>query len=393
MEFTIFYSWQSERADASEFIRRQLEDCCRNLSERLHVGITVKDADADNRGSYNINTAVIAGIRDADIVVADLTPTSHGDDGRANPNANSLYEYAYACAWKGFEDVIAVTDVSRDSTRNMPFDWNHNSLVTFNGVGDGRLADALTTAVERIVMAKLLPTLHWPTTVFFSKRMSESFPGLRGLREYTDQHDIKMHLDALFRHPIVFGEAIDREGDRQPVWWFRGGSCEAIVSYRVLKNGIYLLNGNEFRIRRIIAFGCPQRPYSEYVYIETEGLPPVVDKSITKEYIERITKDLGYCDEEYGVVKAGGMEINVSAAEFDDGHAEINGEIVRIGENSERRCRFLASYNFVVCAKFSAINCHEFDLRSRPIFEGILNGTVPFEELHNLIASLQKPHY
>ena len=393
MNYTIFFSWQSENAAITDFIRNLLSDCCFELSKEFGITIEVKESDTDNRGSYNINAAVINGIENADIIVADLTPTSHGQDGRANPNSNSLYEYAFACAKKGFENVIAIVDVSQDSTRNMPFDWNHNALVTLDGTGDTNVKESLRNAIRKIVSAKLTPTLYSATTTFFAKRISESFPGVRGLREYTDPHEIKKHLDNLFRHPITFGEVIDDEGDHEPIWWFRGGSSESIGSYRVLKNGIYLIGGNEFKIKRIIVFECHQRYYSEYIYFETEPLPPVVEKSLTEDRIKEITQDLGHCDEEYAVVKSGIIEYNISGDEYDDGYADINGEIVPVRELAERRCRFLSPFNFVVCAKFSSINCSEFDRMSQPVFDGILKGDIPFEELHKIIIGLPKPQY
>lgn len=393
MKYTIFYSWQSEKSDVTDFIRNQLEVCCQNLSNKHNVEIVVKDADIDNRGSYNINTAVIEGIENADIIIADLTPTSHGDDGRANPNSNALYEYAYACSKKGFENVIAITDISCDSTKIMPFDWNHNSLVTFNGVGDNKLKETLGIAIEKVLNAKLKPILRSATTTFFAKRISESFPGVRGLKEYTDPHEIKKHLDALFKHPIVFGEATDGDGDPEPIWWFRGGSSEAIDSYKVLKNGIYVLGNNEYKIKRIIVFECHQRYYSEYVYVETDSLPPVKDETLTADRINQIKKDLGRCDEEYGVVKSGNIELNISGEEFDDGYAEMNGDIVKIGDIAERRCRCLTPFNFVICAKFSSINCSDFDMESRRIMDGILNDTATFEDLHKFITGLPKPYY
>lgn len=393
MEYDLFFSWQSEKPDVEDFIRNLLSDCCNHLSEKYKVRVNLKDADVDNRGSYNINTAVINGIENADIVVADLTPTSHGEDGRANPNVNSLYEYAYACSKKGFENVIAVADISNDSVKDMPFDWNHNALVTFNGVEDISFRQHLEDAIERTLKEKVQATLNSATTIFFCQRISESFPGVRGLKEYTDQHEIKNHLDQLFKHPIIFGKATDGDGDLEPIWWFRGGSSEAIDSYRVLKNGIYLFGHNEFKIKRIIVFECHQRYYSEYVYVETDSLPPVIDKSLTQERISHIAAELGHCDEEYGVVKSGNLEVNISGEEFDDGFADINGEIVEIQDKAEMRCHWLSPFNFVVCAKFSSINCDRFDLESRPIFEGLLNGSCDFEELHKLITSLPKPQY
>ncbi len=392
MEYTIFYSWQSEKSDVTDFIREQLINCSKQLSEEYRVAINVKDADSDNRGSYNINTAVIKGIDNADIVVADLTPTSHGADGRANPNSNSLYEYAYACSKKGFENVIAVADVSIDSTRDMPFDWNHNALVTLNGVGDNKFNAALGNAIERILSAMLNPKLYNSTTEFFSLRIAQSFPGIRGIKVYEDPHEIRLHLGAFFKRPIRFGESLDAEGDNTPIWWFRGGSAEGIQTFSISQNGIYHIGWNEFKVKRIIVYAESSTYYAEYIYIETEPLPPI-SPEMTDERIEQIKDTLGYCDEEYAVVSEGLLSKNVTRQEYDDGYTEFNGEIIPITGKAELRCRFLTPYNFVVAAKFSSINCREFDMATHDLFNEILNDSTKFDELHNIIIKLPKPLY
>jgi len=392
MNYTIFFSWQSERRDISNHIRAMLEKCIKELSLDLIVNLTITDADSNNRGSYNINTAVIRGIEAADIVVADLTPTSHRDDGRANPNANALYEYAYSCAVKGFENVLAIADISKDSIKDMPFDWNHNSIVAFNGITDDSFSASLKVALSKILSAKILPVLRISTTEFVANRIAAAFPGVRGLKSYSDPHEIKLHLEAFFKHPILFGESTDADGSSEPIWWFRGGSTEAITSFRVLKNGIYLIGWNEFKIKSITVYSDSSRYYSEYIYVETEPLKPVMTE-MSEDKIKQITCDLGYCDEEYAVVRVGEFEKEITREEYDDGYAEVNGEIVPIRGKAQLRCRFLSPYNFIIAAKFSSINNTECDIRTQNVFDEIFKGTASVEDLHKIIVSLPKPQF
>ena len=209
----VFFSWQSERPDSSDLIRNALADCVKELSSEYNIDIVVKDADTDNRGSYDINNAVLNAISDCDLTVADLTPTSHGNDGRANPNANALFEYATAMSIKGHENVLAVADISEDNIGKFPFDFNHNAMVAFKSPKDDSFKTSLKRALEKIIKDILYPVLYDATTVFVSQRVAQGFPGIRGLHIYEDKNEINLHLDAFFKHPVVFGETIDREGD------------------------------------------------------------------------------------------------------------------------------------------------------------------------------------
>lgn len=392
-QFTVFFSWQSERSDSSKYIREALIDCVKDLSESFNVDITVRDADEGNRGAYDINNAVIRAISDSDVTVADLTPTSHGNDSRANPNANALFEYATARALKGHERVLAVADISADDVRKFPFDFNHNSMVTFRGLKDDSLKNSLKDALGKIVKAMLYPVLYDATTVFFSQRIAQGFPGVRGLKVYDDPIEIGRHLDAFFKHPIVFGEAVDREGDPEPLWWFRGGEAEAIDSYERLLNGVTLIDWNELKIRRIAVYSDSARYYSEYLYIEADAMPSVGKDGPTAEHIKEIADELGYCTEEYAVVRQGNFTNNITRQQYDDGYAEVEGRIVPIRDKATLRCRYLSPVNFIVAAKFSAYNCDSFNCTSREYFDNLLNGIIDLDEFHDYLMTFPKPDY
>lgn len=392
MTIFIFYSWQSELQNITDHIRNVLKDCCEKLAVAYSINIEVVEASTKNRGSYNINDAVINGITNADILVADLTPTNQGAKGRALPNANAIFEYAFACGLNGFEKVLAVADVSTHNVKNMPFDWNHNSIVCFNGLADVSFTVNLYNELEKIIKPFILPVLREATTTFVSRRIGMAFPKERGLKIFDDPHDIRKHLEMFFKHPIIFGEATDPEGDREPLWWFRGGGSEGIDYFEISNNGVFRMGWNEMRIKRIAVYANPHHYYAEYIYIETEPLPPLT-VNYTKDDIKRIVDDIGYCEEEYAVLKQGELEVNISRLEYDNGYADINGKIIPIHGKAHLRCRFLSPFNFVVCAKFSSINSNRFDLESHEIMDGILKGTSTIDDLHKLIVSLPKPPY
>lgn len=389
----VFFSWQSERPDSSALIRNVLNDSVEELSVELKINIEVKDADDDNRGSYDINNAVLNAISDCDLTVADLTPTSYGNDGRANPNANALFEYATARSIKGHEKVLAIADISTDNIGKFPFDFNHNAIVAFKGPKDKSFKSSLKTALEKIIKEMLYPVLYDATTVFVSRRIAQGFPGVRGLHIYEDKNEINLHLDAFFKSPIVFGDVTDKEGDCEPIWWFRGGQAEAIGSYERLPNGVILLGWNELKIRKIAVFSDSARYYSEYLYIEAEGMPSVYTDHLTAEKVREIADTMGYCDEEYAVVQESGFPLIISRHEYDDGHAEVDGRIIPIHEKAKLRCRYLSPVNFLVAAKFGSFNCNTFCRTSREYFDGLLKGKVSLDQFHEYLMTFPKPHY
>lgn len=390
----VFFSWQSERAEAAAAVRWALDECCQGLMTEGDVFIEVCDADEGERGTYDIGAAVRKGIDGCDVVVADLTPTSYGADGRANPNANALFEYATAIALKGHERVLAVAEIAGDELRRLPFDFNHNSLVTFSGSGDLALNRKLKTALEKIVRPILYPVLYDATTVFFSQRVAHGFPGDRELVVYDDPIEIARHLDAFFAAPINFGEAVHAEGDPEPLWWFRGGQAEAIPSYERLPNGIVLLGWNELKIRRIAVFSDSARYYKEYLYIEAAAMPPVWGADApSPERIKQIADDGGYCHEEYAVIRHGDFVQNITAQQYDDGYAEVDGRIIPIRGRATPRCRYLSPFNFIVAAKYGSYNCSEFCRTSQAHFDAMLHGTESLDDFNRYLMTFPKPPY
>jgi hypothetical protein len=55
------------------------------------------------------------------------------------------------------------------------------------------------------------------STVFFSERFAQAFPGVRGISWFDDPNEIEMRLLKLLEEPLSFS-------GKTPVWWWRGDS-------------------------------------------------------------------------------------------------------------------------------------------------------------------------
>lgn len=385
MDFEVCFSWQNEKPSVSNRIFKILKECCDELSVSYNVGLSVTLSSEAHR--RNLNSTLIGG---ASILVADLTPTSSCFDGRLNPNANVMYEYSKALTSLGVKNVIAVIDLDGIQVDQIPFEFKDIPYIGIQSTADDVLKEALKAFLRSFIDRELPPILHNTTTVFFSKRIASGFPGVRNLKTYVDPYDIKRHLNAFFKAPLKFREVKDREGDREPIWWFRGQLAEAIDHFEVLPNGVFLIGSNEFKIKRITVFSNHTRYFWEYIYIETAPLPPIDKEYFTLDRIEEMVKELDVVEEEYAVIKEEDRQIEISRAEYDDGHAEIDGEFVSIRGRASLRCRFLSPYNMIIAAKFSPYNCRLFCAGSDEYFNGLLKGTIDYHRFHSYLMGFPR---
>lgn len=60
------------------------------------------------------------------------------------------------------------------------------------------------------------PVISEESTVFFRRRMTDAFPGYRGLVESKKTRDIHRHLSKLLEAPIQFKKSII--GVKDPIW-------------------------------------------------------------------------------------------------------------------------------------------------------------------------------
>lgn len=237
------------------------------------------------------------------------------------------------------------------------------------------------------------------TTVFFHERMCDAFPVVRGLVEYTKVKDIKRSLSALLAFPLNFQYCPDselREYSRQPIWWFERGSASEITEFKHIIGRRFLIEGDEYVIKRIVAFSDSARYYSNFVYVETEADKPIgLYKRHTQEYIEKCHKDGADLTEEFAVYRSFPFfRRYITRNEFDDGCLRFLGRTIHLLRGkAQLRCRHLMPYNFVIAAKFSAFNNQDFEVKSDGFFDEILLGMHSNEDLKRFMMQFPKPRY
>ena len=229
------------------------------------------------------------------------------------------------------------------------------------------------------------------STVFFARRMAEAFPGVRGVCEFSDRKEINKRLSILLQAPLKFEQGLDR-ADTDPVWFFRAGAAEDIQSFLRIGNNKVLMNIDELLIKRIVVYRDSGRYYGQYVYVEVEADKPCGCYSHNEDTMKYMIDKRGYYDEEFAVFKPSWYlpERKITRQEYDDGSAMVNGKPMRLHGRAELRLRYLTSYNFILAAKFSPFNCHEFDRTSGEYFKGMLNGTISVKQFDEYMMAFPK---
>ena len=232
------------------------------------------------------------------------------------------------------------------------------------------------------VEANLLPSINGTdSTVFFSERFAQAFPGTRNTQWFYDADEIKVRLSRLFKQPIRFREAA-------PIWWWRNGNLQ-IEKFFDVGNGNYLMNSDELNITKIAAVHGGQY-FRSFVYVEVAAMKPTGLYPQTPAWILAAKSKgyaFGYCCEEYGLVDGIHM---ITRAEYDDGAAKIAGVLQDTHDRVELRCRYVTPYNFVIAAHGSPINNSNFDRTLESILNGILSGDATVEELAEAADKLPK---
>lgn len=182
------------------------------------------------------------------------------------------------------------------------------------------------------------------TTTFFAERFASAFPGARSTVWFDDRNMIRERLLRLLCKPLVFA-------DSTPIWWWRGGNLH-IERFEYIGDDVFLMNIDELKISRVAAIPGPSYR-QHFVYIQTEAMEPTGLYSRSKEYFE----DHGYENEEYGLFEGR----FITRAEYDDGHATIDGKVVKTVGKAALRSRYITPYNFVIAAHGSPINNPDFD--------------------------------
>ncbi len=209
------------------------------------------------------------------------------------------------------------------------------------------------------------------STTIFGWRMARAFPGSRGLSVFVGEEAVD-RLEILFDGPLV-----KRVNGRQvaPIWWFRAGPSNSIQ--RFLREGPTRCVIGTFEVDvELIGVWREFDERREFVYVQCQPMDP------TGLYPSQISRqERQALREEYAVFG----EHLLTVAEYEDGHAIIEGEVVPVS-GADRRVRLLSPYNFLVTGKSSPINSSDFDARSEGVLDGLLDGTRHLEELRVLVS-------
>jgi hypothetical protein len=212
---------------------------------------------------------------------------------------------------------------------------------------------------------------------FFAGRLARTFPGTSGLRIFHGQEALT-RLARLLETPLT----LSYHNDNAPLWWWRGTMNMYIDHFAVLNDQELrcLLWHDELLIDTVAVYRSPTRDYRNFVYVATRPDQPTGIYPIDVGEIEQDIKLYGYSREETGYWKGR----HVSRAEYDDGYAEIEGQIVRL-KGAEVRCRYLTPYNFFVASQLSVLNNVTLDSTFEELCQKLLKGEIELDDVVRVI--------
>jgi len=223
-----------------------------------------------------------------------------------------------------------------------------------------------------------IPPLH--SLHIFSERMRQALPGKRGLVEIGDTKAIRDFLDTVLRWPLCFATR-DMKSVSNPIWWWRGTANLQIVRYEyVEEHAHFLIDSDELDIARLVAHRTLAAEDVEFVYVETRAVDPSGIYTLTDSDLSEEVAQYGFAREVLGYYK--GRYISIE--QYQDGYANINGEIVPLTEAESRR-RYLTPYNLLIAPQASRINNDLIDWRIRDLLNGILTGISALEDIVELL--------
>jgi hypothetical protein len=213
------------------------------------------------------------------------------------------------------------------------------------------------------------------STIIFSHRLKTAFPGVRGIKWFTEKDAIE-GLKRFFTFPIKAQKTENRDYEKlvtDPFWWFRDGGSESIEVFEDLGYGKILIGNEELKIDKIAVYNSNSY-YRNLIYIqtlpdETTGIYQYSEKEILEQ-----AKEFGYTSEEFGLHN----NVPITRAEYDDHAAFINGVYVKL-DNPKIRIRYLTPYNFIITPKCSPYNSSKGDSLGDRYMNAILEGNSTVE--------------
>lgn len=133
-EIKLFYSWQSDKKDASKILEAALRTAKDKLKKEgisLHIDKDTRDVG----GSPEIREEILNKIENADLFLADVTPVNRRHEKAKRdliPNPCVMYELGYASRAIGVHRTLMLAKFGEDESREqMPFDIEGRRISEF----------------------------------------------------------------------------------------------------------------------------------------------------------------------------------------------------------------------------------------------------------------------
>lgn len=217
------------------------------------------------------------------------------------------------------------------------------------------------------------------STPFFAYRFGKAFPGIRGVKEFTDSKECVDRLQILLKKPLSGEKLVG------PIWWVRGSGNSDISNFERITDDKFLMDGDEIKVRRIVVCAAAEY-YKKFVYVEAYPEEETGLYANDNAFIEEWTDKYGYYYEEYAEYE----DKKITRAEYDDGAAMLDGKVVDLKGKAKLRTRYITPYNFIICAHFSPINSNEYDDMLEMLLNGILKGQNSVEEIVEVVKRMPK---
>lgn len=164
IDFTIFYSWQSDLPDETnrQAIRVALRVASNKVEEaHPHVRVLLDEATRGASGSPNIPATILDKIKSCDVFVCDVTTINTTAEAchRRIPNPNVIFELGFAVAHLGWARIVMLFNQEFGDLNDLPFDIDRHRTSPYrlsaadpkNRSNQGQLAASLRTGLLSVL--------------------------------------------------------------------------------------------------------------------------------------------------------------------------------------------------------------------------------------------------
>ena len=219
---------------------------------------------------------------------------------------------------------------------------------------------------------------------FSCDRMAAAFPDTSKNPVLTGWKTFAERIHLLFRRPIV----------NDLMWWTHGLSNMPIKNVVIDDmNQLVYFDSFECKIRKVLPFRFPNLDWLDFVYFETDGMPPANEQE--KAYLESRLKEVKIGDTEIlgRVCRYNGTLL--TGEEVDNGcFYDADGHYCKIDRAKlQDISRLLAPWNFIVTSKWSPLNSQTISAKLEELLDSILLQNVDPSILRTWAEAQKKPDF